>query len=213
MARLARVVIPGIPHHVTQRGNRRQTIFFAAEDYEKYKELLIRSCNEYRLDIWAYCLMPNHVHLIAVPEAEDSLRLAIGETHRSYTVWMNLKHGWTGHLWQGRFSSCPMDNHHLLAAVRYVGLNPVRAQLSPCADEYGYSSVRSYVYGVEDRPVNPAPLNELINDWKEFFAIDLDQETADMVRRHGRTGRPLGDDRFIEKLEKATGRRLKAQRI
>jgi putative transposase len=205
-------VIPGVAHHVTQRGNRRQPIFFADEDYQKYRYLLTRACFEHRLDILVYCLMPNHVHLIAVPEAEDSLRLAIGETHRSYTAWINLKNGWTGHLWQGRFNSCPMDEHHLLAAVRYVGLNPVRAQLCARPEDYRYSSVRSHILGTEDKLINPSPLNSLIDDWKEFLGVDLNQETADMLRRHGRTGRPLGDDRFIEKLERATGRRLKAQR-
>jgi putative transposase len=124
MARIARVVAPGIPHHVTQRGNRRQQTFFHDADYQAYLELMSEWCAKYQVQIWAYCLMLNHVHLIAVPETKDSLNLAIGEAHRRYTRRINFREGWRGHLWQGRFSSFILEQNHLFACTRYVELNP-----------------------------------------------------------------------------------------
>ena len=124
MARLARVVVPGLPHHITQRGNRRQQTFFCDEDYEYYLELMGQWCTVHQVEIWAYCLMPNHVHLIAVPQSPDGLRLAIGEVHRRYTRMVNFREGWRGHLWQGRFASFVLDEPYVLTAARYVELNP-----------------------------------------------------------------------------------------
>ena len=129
MPRLARVVIPGEPHHVTQRGNRRQETFFSDEDYEAYLDLMAEWCEREGVEVWAYCLMPNHVHLVAVPSSEDALRRGIAEAHRRYSRRINFREGWRGHLWQGRFASFPMDDAHLYLATRYVELNPVRARL------------------------------------------------------------------------------------
>ncbi len=136
MARLPRVVAPGVPHHVTQRGNRGQQTFFEADDFRLYLELMAEWCAARGVEIWAYCLMPNHVHLIAVPETEDALRRAIGEAHRRYTQAVNRRQGWTGHLWQGRFASFAMDEPNLLTAARHVELNPVRARLTVGAGDY-----------------------------------------------------------------------------
>ena len=127
MARLARVVAPGLPHLVTQRGNRGQPTFFCDEDYRGYLELMGQWCGAHKVKIWAYCLMPNHVHLIAVPQSADGLARAIGEVHRRYTCMVNFREGWRGHLWQGRFASFVLDKPYLLTAARYVELNPVRA--------------------------------------------------------------------------------------
>src|SRR6266550_2593947 len=140
MTRLARAIVPGLPHHVTQRGNRRQPTFFSSEDYLLYMALMAESCRRYRVDIWAYCLMPNHVHLIAVPSTSDSLRRAIGEAHRRYTLEINGLREWRGYLWQGRFSSFVMDDRYTIAAARYIELNPVRAQLVLRAEDYPWSS-------------------------------------------------------------------------
>ena len=109
MARIARVVAPGLPHHITQRGNRRQATFFGADDYQAYRALMREWCEYWKVEVWAYCLMPNHVHLIAVPPSEDGLRRAMGEAHRRYTRRVNFREGWRGHLWQGRFASYPLD--------------------------------------------------------------------------------------------------------
>ena len=127
MAQLARVIAPGMPHHVTQRGYPRQETFFGEEDYQHHLELMAQFCRAEQVAIWAYCLMPNHVHLIVVPQSAESLRRAIGEVHRRYTRRINFREGWRGHLWQGRFASFVMDEDHLLTAARYVELNPVCA--------------------------------------------------------------------------------------
>ena len=129
MARMARVVAAGVPHHVTQRGNRRQQVFFSDADYQSYLTLLAISCRKTGVAVWAYCLMPNHVHLILVPRDADGLRAALADAHRRYSRDINFRQGWRGYLWQGRFASFPMDDNYLLACARYVELNPVRANL------------------------------------------------------------------------------------
>ena len=130
MARMARLVVPGHPHHLTQRGARRMAVFFGDEDYRAYLALLAEWCDAADTRVWAYCLMPNHIHLILVPATEDGLRAALGETHRRYTRRVNAREGWRGHLWQERFHSFAMDEDYLLACARYVELNPVRARLA-----------------------------------------------------------------------------------
>ena len=144
MPRLARVVVPGLPHHVTQRGNRRQQTFFCDEDYRSYLELMGQWCSAHQVEIWAYCLMPNHVHLIAVPQSADGLRRAVGEAHRRYTRSVNFREGWRGHLWQGRFASFVLDERYLLTAARYVELNPVRAGLISAPSRYPWSSAAAH---------------------------------------------------------------------
>ena len=139
MARIARAVAPGFPHHVIQRGNRRQQTFFNNEDYLAYQELMAEWCARYHVEIWAYCLMPNHIHLIAVPETKDDLNSAIGEAHRRYTRRVYFREGWRGHLWQGRFSSFMMEERYLFACTRYVELNPVRAGMVKNPEECIFS--------------------------------------------------------------------------
>ena len=164
MARLARAVAAGVPHHVTQRGNRRQPTFFGDADYEMYRALLATSCGRHGVTVWAYCLMPNHVHLILVPAAAPGLRLALGETHQRYTGVVNRRQGWVGHLWQGRFASCALDGSHLVAAVRYVELNPVRAWLAERAEDWPWSSARAHLAGRDDGLVAVAPLLDAVGD-------------------------------------------------
>ena len=136
MPRLFRVVVPGTPHHVTQRGNRRERVFFGPDDYRFYKRLLAEAAGKAATEVWAYCLMPNHVHLILVPSDPDGLRTTLAEAHRRYTSFINQRQGWTGHLWQGRFGSVAMDEDHLAGAIRYVSLNPVRARLVTRAEDW-----------------------------------------------------------------------------
>ena len=212
MARLARVVVPGMPHHVTQRGNRRQTTFFCEEDYTAYLELMSRWCGEQRVQIWAYCLMPNHVHLIAVPKTEDGLRRAIGEAHRRYTRRVNFREGWRGHLWQGRFASFVMDEPYLLAAARYVELNPVRARLVAAPSDYRWSSARAHLKGKDDVLVKVAPLLEMAGKWRALLTSAASEEEIRQFREHERTGRVLGDDAFQKRLEKKLGRLLRRQK-
>jgi len=212
MARIARVVVPGIPHHVTQRGNRRQQTFFIDADYRLYKTLMAEWCTRHGVVVWAYCLMPNHTHLIAVPSSNDGLRLAIGEAHRRYTHHVNRREGWTGHLWQGRFASFPMDQRYLLAAARYVELNPVRAGLVDSPKDYPWSSTKPHLINQDDGLVKASPLLGLVEDWWKFISEGLSGEDTDKLRKHQRTGRPLGSDVFIKQLERRTRRILQRQR-
>ena len=208
MARLARAVVPGVPHHVVQRGNRRQPVFFRESDYRAYLRLLSEWCSTHAVEVWAYCLMPNHVHLVAVPSTERGLARAIGEAHRRYTVMVNRREGWRGYLWQGRFSSYPMDEYYLRAAVRYVELNPVRAHLVSSPGEHRWSSAKAHLRGRNDGLVKVGPMLERCPDWREFLSTGPDSTDTMLLQRHTRTGRPLGDKSFIELLEHRLGRPL-----
>lgn len=210
MTRLARIVAPGLPHHVTQRGNRQQPTFFSEEDYRFYLDLLAESSARFGLSIWAYCLMPNHLHLIAVPETESSLAQALGETHRRYTRRINARQNLTGHLWQGRFASFVMGESHFLAAARYIERNPVRAGLVQSPEDWAFSSARAHLKGQNDSLAQVAPLLALVPDWKDFITNtgpETDEETG-KLRRHISTGRPLGDGAFVTDLENRLGRAL-----
>jgi len=211
MARMARAVAEGIPHHVTQRGNRRQQTFFCEDDYQTYISLMAEWCSRHGVEIWGYYLMPNHVHLIAVPSAGDGLRRAIGEAHRRYTRAVNFREGWRGHLWQGRFFSHAMEERYLLAAVRYIELNPVRAAIVARPEEYGWSSAAAHMAGRDDLLVKVAPLQKLVLDWRSFLSEPIDEKEIMLFRKHERTGRPLGSEGFIVRLEKSLGRTLRRQ--
>jgi REP element-mobilizing transposase RayT len=150
MTGLARMVVSGLPHHVTQRGNRREPIFFEDGDQEIYRDLLGEQARKADVEVWAYCLMPNHVHLILNPRQADGLGRAVGEAHRRYTNFINARGRWTGHLFQSRFASVAMDESHLISAVCYVSLNPVRARLVAQAEDWPWSSVRAHINGADD---------------------------------------------------------------
>jgi putative transposase len=201
-----------MPHHVTQRGNRRQPTFFGEEDYAAYVELMGQWCKEHGVEIWAYCLMPNHVHLIAVPRSEDGLRLAIGEAHRRYTRRVNFREGWRGHLWQGRFASFVMHEPYLLAAARYVELNPVRAKLVVAPSDYRWSSARAHLKGKDDALVRVGPLLAMAGNWRRLLTSAVSEEELKAFREHERTGRVLGDEEFQKRLEKKLGRVLRRQK-
>lgn len=208
MARIARVVAPGLPHHITQRGNRRQRTFFCKEDYAVYLELMREWCAKCAVEIWGYCLMPNHVHLVAVPRETRDLCRAVGEAHRRYTRYVNFREGWRGYLWQGRFSSFVMDEPHLIAAVRYVELNPVRAGLAGKAWDYPWSSAVAHLRGADDGLARVAPLKGIIGDWKKYLEEPLSGAEAEKFRKASSTGRPLGDEKFVAGLERLLMRPL-----
>ncbi|MBK1724197.1 transposase [Thiocystis violacea] len=212
MARLPRVVVPGLPHHVTQRGNRRQLTFLCDDDYAEYRRLLSSSCRACGTSVLAYCLMPNHVHLILVPADEFGLRDALGEAHRRYTRRINFREGWRGHLWQERFHSFVMDERHLLAAARYVERNPVRARLAGRPEDWLWSSAKAHLAGVDDALVSVEPLLELVADWDRFIGEPDTSNIADLLHAHASTGRPLGPDSFVEDLERRLQRPLKRQK-
>ncbi len=209
MGRMARLVVPGAPHHVTQRGNRRQATFFGEADYLAWLTLAAEAFAAARVAVWAYCLMPNHVHVIAAPADEDGLARAFGATNVRYTRMINLRERWTGYLWQGRFASFPMDEDYLRQCVRYVGLNPVRAGLVERAIDWPWSSVRAHLGGPADPLLTPEPVAGLVGDQAAtFFDVDLAEESRRKLRKASRDGRPLGAGDWIKALEASTGRVL-----
>ena len=217
MARLARLVIPEVPHHVTQRGNRRQPVFFGDEDYAAYRGLVASACGAEGVRCLAWCLMPNHVHLILSPTHADGLRAALADAHRRYSRRINFAHGWTGYLWQGRFASYPMEDAHLMTAVRYVELNPVRAGLAGRAEDWRWSSAKAHVTGRSDGLTDLAALAGVHRNWRAMLrhgleAGDLGEEELASIEAHMRTGRPRGSGSFIGALEAKTGRALKRRK-
>ncbi len=215
MARLARIIAPGTPHHVTQRGNRRQTTFFSDGDYKLYKSFVAEYCALEDVAVWAYCLMPNHVHLILVPKRPEGLGRALGEAHRRYTREINLREGWRGFLWQGRFASAPMDEEHTFLAVRYVELNPVRARLVKSPEAWRWSSAAAHLTGKDDGLVSVKPMLDLIGgpaQWRKMLASGLDENEAMAIRKAETTGRPLGGSGFIKRLERRLDRAIAKRR-
>jgi putative transposase len=208
---MSRIVAPDTPHHVTQRGNRRQLTFFRDADYLRYLQLAAEWCEEAGVACWGYCLMPNHVHLILTPKREGALRAALAPLHWRYTYEINKRERWTGYLWQGRFASYPMDDAYFVQASRYVGLNPVRAGLVERAQDWPWSSVRAHLYGRDDALVRTAPLARFVlGEMARFFEADVTAEARKRLRRAAATGRPLGGAEWLKALEKSAGRPLAA---
>jgi putative transposase len=214
MVRLPRLVLPGLPYHVTQRGNRRQQTFFEETDYALYRDLLAAAADKAGAEIWCYCLMPNHVHVIVVPGDEDGLRRTFADAHRRYTGYINARHRWTGHLWQGRFGAVVMDEAHLACAMRYVSLNPVRARLAARPQDWAWSSVRAHLAGEDDGLVRVAPALARYGGFAAFLGegADEDADAWRALRRSETSGRPLGDAAWIAGLETRTGRTLAPQK-
>jgi putative transposase len=207
MARLARIVIPGIPHHVTQRGNGRAQTFFCDADYRTYLDLLTVHCADSGVAIWAWALMPNHVHLILVPDQEDGLRAALSKVHRIYAGKIHAREQKTGHFWQGRFGCVAMDEAYLAAAVRYVVLNPVRAGLVEQAEDWRWSSVHAHLDPQRgDGVTDTAPIAERLPDFAALIPAGEDEAMSLRLRRSESIGRPLGSRAFLDRVMAATGR-------
>jgi putative transposase len=215
MPRLARIVMPDVPHHVTQRGNRRLPIFFCDDDRRAYLGLIVGACAAHATRCLAWCLMDNHVHLILVPNSADGLRATLGEAHRRYTRAINFREGWRGYLFQGRFGSYPMDDGHLMAAVRYIENNPVAAKMVARAEDWRWSSARSHIAGkrVADDPLTDvAALGKHVRNWRALLRLGIDAagDPADVEAIEGRmrTGRPLAAPEWIAEAETAMARKL-----
>lgn len=212
MGRIARVVAVGLPHHVTQRGNNRLPVFFASADRKDYLATLARYCGEFGLTVWAYCLMGNHVHIIAVPEHDHSLARAIGRTNLIYTQRVNRKYRRTGRLWQNRFFSSPVESgRYLWAVCRYVETNPVRAGLVERAWDFRWSSARHHVRQTPDPLVKESPWLDPAErgGYRRFLEERTEQEEEDRIRRTVLSGRPFGDKGFVDRLELKLGRILR----
>ena len=212
MSRLARTVAVGSAHHITQRGNNRQDVFFVDDDRRVYLELLKEQADKYGLEILGYCLMRHHVHLVAVPKVEEALAQAVGRTHFRYTQYINRFGKRSGHLWQGRFHSCALDRRHFWLAMKYIELNPVRARLCRKPWRCEWSSAAAHV----DEQAESEILNlrkwykrTSAEQWRAELTEGLTQVEMERLRLRTHTGRPLGSDRFLSKLETALGRRLR----
>jgi putative transposase len=162
--------------------------------------------------IWAYCLMPNHIHLIAEPDDEKSLALGIAETHASYTRMINFRQKWRGYLWQGRFASFPMDDEYMLKCARYILLNPVRAKLVSKATGWKWSSIHEHLGGQahpEFKIIDAERLADYVDDWDEFLVEGMSEKEMQDIRAHSRSCFPAGGEGFIRKLERKFKRRFR----
>lgn len=209
MVRISRIVIPDYPHHITQCGVRSIDVFNSDEDHHAYLSFLAEEAPRSGMEILAWCLMTNHVHFIAVPHKKTSLARGFGEAHRRYTRMKNFAQGVRGYLFQGRFSSSVLDEKHLLAAIRYIELDPVKANLAKNAWEYQWSSASFHAGETESDPlVTDRMLFGLITDWKDFLADGMNCGEADRIRKATKTGLPVGDDTFITRVADLVGRDL-----
>ena len=205
MARLPRIIVPGVPHHVTQRGNRRQRVFLEEGDYAVYLNLMAQACHASGVEVWSYCLMPNHVHLAMVPATREGLSRAVGETHRRYSAYINARLRVTGHLFQGRFGCVAMDDAHFLAAVRYIAMNPVKARLVERPQAWRWSSTRALLEGRDDALVSCAPVLDRTGDFGRFLGEEDSPAIVEELERGLSVGRPLmGADRLLA-LERELG--------
>jgi putative transposase len=214
MPRRPRVIVPGVAHHVTQRGNNRRSVFLSRHDRTFYLARLTHNAALHGTRILGYCLMTNHVHLVAIPAEENSLARTLGPTHSEYALYRNRACEQSGHVWQNRFFSCPLGESHLITALRYIELNPVRAGLAELAWEWPWSSARAHAFpGSIDPVLDPAspecrgPWNH--TEWREILAAGVSDTDSYAIRRATLTGEPLGSAEFVARLERETGRRLR----
>jgi putative transposase len=198
-------------HHIVHRGSRRLEVFKDDMDRLFYLGLFAESCAMYGLMIRAYSLMPNHVHYVAVPERLDSVAKTFHRAQGMYSKWFNEKHGYVGHLWQERPFSCVLSEAHTRNAMRYVENNPVRASIVRSAEDFRWSSARAHCFGEPDPLLDPAE-PRAIEGWSGWLSGDLDARIGDLIRECTVTGRPCGDDIFVEQLEQLTGRKLRPKK-
>ncbi|HYL72713.1 MAG TPA: transposase [Bryobacteraceae bacterium] len=215
MPRMPRFVAEGYPHHITQRGNRRQIVFEDREDRRVYLDLLKKYSAKHKLGIWAWCLMTNHIHLLAVPPSAIGLARALGCTHRDYSRYRNVRAGTTGCLWQARYYSCPVDAPGVWQVMSYIERNPVRGGLADIAEDYPWSSARAHVNDASDKLIDIAHWREYYTPerWRETLRIGVEEEAlGERIRQATMTGRPFGSAAFTEQLEAAAQRRLSPRR-
>lgn len=212
MPRLSRTVFAGVPHHITQRGNRREDVFFLDEDRAAYLSWLKEYSGKFDVEILAYCLMTNHIHLVAVPATDDGLPRMLKPLHMRYAQRINRARGWKGHLWQGRFFSSPLDDAYLWAAVRYVERNPVRAGMKRRAELYPWSSAAAHCGMRSDDLLNPESRWSkqffAMEDWSAWLAEGDEAEEINILRRNVEKGLPCGANGFLQKLGGIVGRSL-----
>ena len=212
MARFARIVVPGLPHHVTQRGNRRARIFDDDSSRQAYLGLVRHYAQQHGVRIWAYCLMDNHVHFVVVPQDEKSMAHCFRGAHTRFALGVNHGRQECGHLWQNRFFSTPLDDAHLWTAVRYVEQNPVRAGLVERAEDYAWSSAAAHCgQRSEVLLAHDFPPRDVVADWSQWLRVE-DQAGVEFIRRQTNSGRPCGSPSFLASLEALLRRALGPQK-
>jgi len=208
MPRISRSIAVGYPHHITQRGNYRQAVFDHADDYSYYLNRLAHYSRKYGLDIWAYCLMPNHVHFVGVPGGADSFAKTFNTVHMLYAQYYNKKNETKGHLWQGRFFSCVLDETHTYAAVRYVELNPVRAGMVSSPEMYPWSSAKSHMTAYPDPILSQKCfITDTVKDWRQYLTEETHDAQKKLIKATA-TGHPCGSEDFVRQMEVTIGRRF-----
>lgn len=204
--------MPGLPHHVVQRGGRRQKLFFTRKDYRAFEYLMAEWAPRCGITILTYCLMPNHIHLVLVPERADSISKFMANVLRAYARRINLRTGWAGTIYQHRYWSCVLDERHCLAAVRYVLMNPVDAGLVEKVADWPHSSIRAHLAGEDDLVVRVAPLQRMVKDWPAFLGGPRDTEAEKRFEDHLGCWLPLGSEEFVSALEQDLGRTLRRRK-
>ncbi len=213
MPRIARIIATGYPHHITQRGNNRATVFFDDEDRQTYLRLLKSYSEKHHLQIWAYCLMSNHLHLLAVPETETSLARGIGLTNQVYTQYLNRKLHQSGRIWQNRFFSCIVENdQYLWAVARYIERNSLKVGLAESAETYQWSSARAHINGTSDTLLAASSwLSRQEQQSYAEFVRNGDDEADKAIRKATNSGRPFGSESFIDMMEFQLDQPIKAK--
>lgn len=213
MSRVARIVVPGFPHHITQCGNRQMEVFETDDDRLAYLRFLKKYAVQYNLSIYAYCLMTNHIHLVAVPADETALGKTLRDAHTVYAMYFNTRTALSGHVWQGRFYSCPLDEQHLWAAVRYVERNPVKAGLVERAEQYRWSSAAAHCGRcTDDLLSSDVPPTGVIEDWSAWLAQPEEESVTAYIRQQTQTGRPCGSETFLDQLENLLDRTVRRKK-
>ena len=208
MPRTPRIVVPNLPHHIMQRGNRRERVFFDDSDYLLYLDILRKQCARYGLSVQGFCLMPNHIHIIATPERVDSLARMMGQCQHLYAIRVNKRLNRVGHLWHSRFHSCPLDGAHLLNALIYVDRNPVRAGLVRNAWEWEWSSARDHLEGKNISGLIDMSWRRrfaMSSGWEEVIRKDLGDEAIEELRKFTHSGKPLGSEKFVDAISVKLG--------
>ena len=214
MPRIARIIAPGYPHHITQRGNNRAVVFYDDEDRQTYLDLLAGYTKRYALQVWAWCLLDNHVHLLVVPETEKALARGIGLTNMVYTQYFNRKYDQSGRIWQNRFFSCVVERKtYLWAVARYIERNPLKAGMVEQVQEYRWSSAACHVSGADNALLHqPDWLDPAEQGAYAAYCQGEDEEQDNAIRKATRSGRPLGGDRFVTTIEQELNRTIRTKR-